>query len=93
MRSLDNSPDWHLSVAKTRLAMITIEECRKIIQEYCKFSFSHKLKMFTKHSMLVFKEVCYGLPQFYAGVRTTLALWCDDPIGWLLHMQLKLNSV
>ena len=52
--------------------MVTVEECRKIIQEYCKYSDSHKLTIFTKHSMVVFKEVCYSPPQIYG---------CADNLG------------
>ena len=55
--------------------MVTVEECIKIIQEYCKYSDSHKLTIFTKHLMLVFKEVCYSPPQFYG---------CADNLGTVI---------
>ena len=42
------------------------------------YSYSHTLTIFTKHSMLAFKEVCYGPPQSYGFTERIIlsAWWC-----------------
>ena len=46
--SLDNLPDnWNLS-AEAQLAAPMVEQCGKIIYEYCKYSWSHALISFYK---------------------------------------------
>ena len=57
--------------------MVTVKECRKIIQEYCKYSDSHKLTIYTKHSM----PVLYGPPQFYG---------CADNLGFVILVTYRL---
>ena len=100
MRSLDNFNTllWFaLSGAETRLATRSRSNNAEKLSK--NIASTHTLTIFTKHSMLVSKEVCYGPPEFY---------WCADNLGSVIlvmvpsfncYMQLhstcwkKLNSV
>ena len=54
--------------------MVMIEECRKTIQEHCKYSFSHKLKFFYKTLDASFERSLLR--------SATVLRWCTDK-PWL----------